>query len=176
MFKNSWKLLTGILIVVFFAGCAARTYTQVKDRVDQDRAVGNAGYLSGNAPAQDTSNLKTTRTTYVLELQTPSAKKQNAEMDKMIKEAEEIAQRARQAQALESSRSMPPPAPVVRIQEEVSSGVVEYTVQEGDTLQKISKKFFDSYSKWQKIYDLNKEKISNPNRIKPGTVLMIPKE
>ncbi|MBN1869684.1 MAG: LysM peptidoglycan-binding domain-containing protein [Candidatus Omnitrophica bacterium] len=50
----------------------------------------------------------------------------------------------------------------------------EYTVQKGDTLQKISKKFYDSYSKWPKIYEANKSVISDPDKIKPGIVLQIP--
>ena len=49
-----------------------------------------------------------------------------------------------------------------------------YTVQKDDTLQKISKKVFGSYGKWYKIYEANKEKIKNPNVLKPGTVLTIP--
>lgn len=49
-----------------------------------------------------------------------------------------------------------------------------YTVQKDDTLQKISKKVFGSYGKWYKIYEANKDKIKNPNVLKPGTVLTIP--
>lgn len=49
-----------------------------------------------------------------------------------------------------------------------------YTVQKDDTLQKISKKLFGSYGKWYKIYETNKDKIKNPNILKPGTVLTIP--
>jgi nucleoid-associated protein YgaU len=50
----------------------------------------------------------------------------------------------------------------------------EYTVEKGDTLQKISKKFYDSYSKWPGIYEANKDVIADPNNIKPGIVLQIP--
>ena len=49
-----------------------------------------------------------------------------------------------------------------------------YTVQKDDTLQKISKKLFGTYGKWYKIYEANKDKIKNPNILKPGTVLTIP--
>ena len=49
-----------------------------------------------------------------------------------------------------------------------------YTVQKDDTLQKISKKVFGYYGKWYKIYEANKDKINNPNILKPGTVLTIP--
>ncbi len=49
-----------------------------------------------------------------------------------------------------------------------------YTVQKDDTLQKISKKLFGTYGKWYKIYEANKDKIKNPNFVKPGTVLTVP--
>ena len=49
-----------------------------------------------------------------------------------------------------------------------------YTVQKDDTLQKISKKIFGTYGKWYKIYEANKDKIKNPNILKPGTVLDYP--
>ena len=60
------------------------------------------------------------------------------------------------------------------IAESSSPSFQEYTVQKDDTLQKISKKFYDSYSKWPKIYEANRDVISDPDRIKPGIVLKIP--
>lgn len=61
-----------------------------------------------------------------------------------------------------------------------------YTVQSGDTLQKIAKKFYDDYSKSKQIYEANKSVIestakkngkgssSNGHWIYPGTKLTIP--
>lgn len=49
-----------------------------------------------------------------------------------------------------------------------------YTVQKDDTLQKIAKKVYGSYSKWTKIYDANRDVIKDPNFLKPGKVLTIP--
>ena len=43
-------------------------------------------------------------------------------------------------------------------------------------VQKISKKFYDSYSAWPQIYEINKDVIGNPDRIKPGIVIQIPME
>ena len=51
---------------------------------------------------------------------------------------------------------------------------MQYTVMKDDTLQKISKKVYGSHGKWTKIYDANKDKIKNPNFVKPGTVITIP--
>jgi LysM repeat protein len=47
-----------------------------------------------------------------------------------------------------------------------------YTVKSGDNLSKIASKYGTT---WQKIYDANKDIISNPNMIYPGWVLKIPK-
>ena len=69
-----------------------------------------------------------------------------------------------------SDNSTPSVAPAVA---DVQGGTT-YTVQKDDTLQKISKKVFGTYGKWYKIYEANKDKIKNPNFVKPGTVLTIP--
>jgi len=57
------------LALVFLAtGCIVRTYTVVKDRPDLELSEGNQGYLQG-APAQTPVVEKTTRTTYVAEIE-----------------------------------------------------------------------------------------------------------
>ena len=49
-----------------------------------------------------------------------------------------------------------------------------YTVQKGDCLWNIAKKFYGNGSKYTVIYNANKDKIKNPNLIYPGQVLTIP--
>lgn len=49
-----------------------------------------------------------------------------------------------------------------------------YTVKSGDCLWNIAKKYYGSGSQYTKIYNANKDKISNPNLIYPGQVLTIP--
>ena len=49
-----------------------------------------------------------------------------------------------------------------------------YTVQKGDTLSGIAKKFYGDSSKWRIIYNANKDKIKDPNLIRTGWVLTIP--
>ena len=49
-----------------------------------------------------------------------------------------------------------------------------YTVQAGDTLSKISKQFYGDASKYMKIFEANRDKLSNPDLIKVGQVLAIP--
>ena len=48
-----------------------------------------------------------------------------------------------------------------------------YTVQSGDNLSKIGSKYGVS---WQKIYEANRDKLDDPDKIYPGQELNIPSE
>ena len=52
--------------------------------------------------------------------------------------------------------------------------VNSYTVVKGDCLWNIAKKLLGEGGRWQEIYNLNRDKISNPNLIYPGQVLALP--
>jgi nucleoid-associated protein YgaU len=56
----------------------------------------------------------------------------------------------------------------------VSAPTGSYTVQKGDTLSKISKQFYGDASKYQKIFEANKDQLKDPDKIQPGQVLRIP--
>ena len=49
-----------------------------------------------------------------------------------------------------------------------------YTVQAGDTLSKIAKEHLGDAGSYMKIFDLNKDQLSDPDKIKPGQVLRLP--
>ncbi len=49
-----------------------------------------------------------------------------------------------------------------------------YTVQAGDTLSKISKQFYGNTNQYMKIFEANRDQLSNPDRIQPGQELKIP--
>jgi tetratricopeptide (TPR) repeat protein len=49
-----------------------------------------------------------------------------------------------------------------------------YTVQPGDTLASISRKFYKSSVRWQGIIDANSDILSKPSDLKPGQMLVIP--
>jgi nucleoid-associated protein YgaU len=49
-----------------------------------------------------------------------------------------------------------------------------YTVQAGDSLSKIAKQFYGDANKYMKIFEANKDKLSDPDKIKPGMDLVIP--
>jgi nucleoid-associated protein YgaU len=55
-----------------------------------------------------------------------------------------------------------------------SSAARTYTVQPGDSLSKISKEFYGDANKYMKIFDANKDKLTDPDKVKVGTNLIIP--
>ena len=49
-----------------------------------------------------------------------------------------------------------------------------YTVQPGDSLSKISKEFYGNANQYMKIFEANKDKLTDPDKIKAGMNLVIP--
>lgn len=49
-----------------------------------------------------------------------------------------------------------------------------YTVKPGDSLSKISREFYGDPNKYEKIFDANRDKLSDPNKVRPGEELVIP--
>jgi nucleoid-associated protein YgaU len=174
MFKNILKGSSIVLSLVFVIGCASkgvevRRYVEIKDRVDQTME-GNAGYLTGVPQPEDRSAFRPTRKIYVVEVS-----QGDVEEETIMEES-----------AVEESRGIDGNSAVIDESDydesdydesdnfSSSPSFTEYTVKKDDTLQKISKKFYDSFAKWQRIYDANKGVIDDPDRIKPGTVIQIP--
>ena len=53
-------------------------------------------------------------------------------------------------------------------------GAHTYTVKSGDTLSKIAKEHLGEAGAYMKIFDLNKDQLTDPDKIKPGQVLRLP--
>ncbi|HKT79083.1 MAG TPA: LysM peptidoglycan-binding domain-containing protein [Vicinamibacterales bacterium] len=49
-----------------------------------------------------------------------------------------------------------------------------YTVKSGDTLSAIAKSQLGNASAYMQIFELNKDQLTNPDKIKPGQVLRLP--
>jgi len=170
------KNLILITLVIFAAGCGleTRTYVMTRDRVGLDQNNGNGGCVVGKCPSAPAPK-ETTRKVYVLEITkpVPESEVQKIEQNAVsaITESAETTPSVNAAPAA-SENAQPPEA--LSAQNGGNMQAQTYTVQKDDTLQKISKKLFGTYSKWYKIYKANKNKIKNPNLLRPGTVLTIP--
>ena len=49
-----------------------------------------------------------------------------------------------------------------------------YVVQSGDTLSKISKQFYGKDDQYMKIFEANRDQLSDPDKLKPGQKLVVP--
>lgn len=69
---------------------------------------------------------------------------------------------------------------LVEEKEVVESGVKvstkEYTVKKGDTLSGIASKEYGGAHRWKYLYELNKSRIKNPNKLEVGQKIIIPVE
>ena len=171
---------------VVFSGCFVRTYTVTRDRVDQE-LTGNRGYIQGTTPAMEDVEKKKKRKTFVVEIEMASPLREAP-----AEETRALAEKSAYGDGNRGYIMEQPKAPLRKSSDYDSGEMFEdvlvsetslepmpathYTVAEGDTLQKISKRFYGTHRKWQKIYDANQDALKDPNRIKPGIVLTIPGE
>lgn len=195
-------IMTGLLTLSACSSLApdvqVRTYKQDKQRLDQmvEGTVGNWQ----NAPQAVAQQTKDTRKVYFVEFSKEPTTAPN--LDYLIAGDEESGEVAavpvkneknnfanadRKPSAPPSTVGLRQPRldiPEFEDEEEIYSeksfetqlSYKNYKVEKNDTLQKISKKFFNSYSKWQKIYDANKDVITNPDVLQPGMSIKIPIE
>lgn len=47
-------------------------------------------------------------------------------------------------------------------------------VQPGDSLSKISRQFYGDANKYMKIFEANKDKLADPDKVRAGMELVIP--
>jgi len=175
-----------LFIILLFAfcilnltGCLVRTYQVTKERVDQDLASGNRGYLKGEAPQSTVeAERKLTRTLQVIEVELNSPIKFEKKAKPKPQEEEKVAAAETEDKQVWGNRGFISESQEPEIIEPALSPVKleKYTVQKGDTLQKISQKFYGTTKKWNKIYQANKEVLKGPNKIYPGQVINIPTE
>lgn len=180
--------LTGIMALLV-AGCSStqtyqsRAYIDNKERVDQAREGGNRGYIMGT-PKPDTSEHKKTRQVFVVELSKEEVPAPGAEVTAPAPRRTTTAApvMTEPAQPAVSTRRQAQPVVIPNFDEEkaparssvAAAGYSDYTVEKGDTLQKISKKFYNTYRRWNEIFEANKDVMSDPNKLKPGMKIRIP--
>ena len=62
------------------------------------------------------------------------------------------------------------------VESQVKVSTKEYVIQKDDSLWKIAEKELGSGHRWKYLYELNKDRIKNPKKLKAGTVIIIPVE
>jgi LysM repeat protein len=105
-------------------------------------------------------------------------KKLRAENDDLKRALAALQEPARSGR---SGQSAAPVAPAPSVQPSAAAQPVAraasskaYTVQAGDTLSKISQNVYGTTSRWQEIYDANRDQLKNPHDLKVGMALMVP--
>lgn len=63
-----------------------------------------------------------------------------------------------------------------KVESEVKVSTREYVIQKNDSLWKIAQKEMGSGNRWKYLYELNKDKIKDPNKLKAGVTIIIPVE
>ena len=63
-----------------------------------------------------------------------------------------------------------------RMESKIKVSFKEYLVKRGQTLWDIAQKELGSGHRWKYLYELNKDKIKNPNKLKAGIKIIIPVE
>ena len=130
-------------------------YQAALDRGDQERiqfqnlhVEGNKLYIKGLAPSEET------RTSFMNQIEML-----RAGADDVVAE---ITVQQSQTQAAAAGGAA------------VSSPVVTYKVESGDTLSKISKEYYGTPDEYMRIFYANRDKLRDPNRINVGQELVIP--
>ncbi len=173
--KNSakWELRVGLLLGLAFIMAFGMILSELRDPVTQseyeDQTAVNNGYYKSNQPSLDRT------------VDSPG----NADIDPVAVEPRQqtpiVATGVRVNMNFEpaaiSSRENPAPTaaePPRPVHQQPKSK--PYRVVDGDTLYQIAEKAYGTGKghKWRKIYEANRNKLSNPSAIKLGQVLIIP--
>ena len=189
------SLFAVLALVILMAGCVTARKVR-RERVDQDLAVGNRGFVEGQASPP--GERKTYREYIQVDVQTPfvlPAEPYHPTQEETT-EAEKAAPVEPMAPLPEVSvPTSPSSQPPSSLEEEkvvvnpsssgpspISSPPVQgerigggtYTVQKGDTLSEISQKVYGKAKYWKNIFETNQPSLSDPNHLKAGMTLVLP--
>jgi len=97
-----------------------------------------------------------------------------AEVEEVMIPAPEVPQIQQEAKPVEEGKY------IIEKEERVESAVKvsqkEYIIKKGDSFWKIAEKELGSGHRWKYLYELNKDRIKNPNKLKVGQKIIIPIE
>ena len=71
-------------------------------------------------------------------------------------------------------KTMPPEQAAAEAEKAAKGKVRTYVVQAGDTLVSISKRFYQTPSRWKDILDANQNELANPDELKAGQTIILP--
>lgn len=153
-------LSLGGVLALALAGCRSTLRYVELERVDQGTSSGNRGYIYGAVPPEDSETTVSPKKRGVVELEVELSpilehKKYKAPKTEAVSPKEK-----KQTHSIQPQGDAP--------------FIATYTVAKGDSLSKIAKHFYGSPNKWRLIYEANKDKIKDPNKLKVGLVLEIP--
>ena len=99
----------------------------------------------------------------------------------MVAEVEEVVMPARGGEQYTSETSSVEDGKMVvedqeNVETEVKVSTREYTVQKNDFLSKIAQEQLGAAHRWKYLYELNKDRIKDPNKLRVGQILLIPVE
>jgi outer membrane protein OmpA-like peptidoglycan-associated protein len=122
------------------------------------------GKLDAVAPISDLAGMQKDR----------NAQFMIAEVEEVMIPAPDLPQIQQEAKPVEEGKY------IIEKEEHVESAVKvsqkEYIIKKGDSLWKIAEKELGSGHRWKYLYELNKERIKNPNKLKAGQKIIIPIE
>lgn len=185
------------------SGWAIRTLTSRKARVDQEIS-GNRGFISGKPISHPKEPAFVDRKVYQIEIEMPQLRPKMSLWQRIFKRKKEQAVSAEQNQPkkkqgqdkviwgnrgyilggprqehLEQAeparkKDQTPDTSLIQGSIEKTAEARFYKVRKGDTLQKISQKFYGTTKRWPLLYKINKDKLKSADRVYPGEVLAIP--
>jgi len=192
--KTVFKIATLIVVLFTLTGCLKRVHVVRRERLDQS-LTGNRGVLFGNVPTTSSTAPKT-REYVEWSIEIPSYKLDRAERAKAKERTvDKTVSGNRGYVEGRTNESVPPPPvrqaitpppkqeksffekPFFQREEKAAPSApthTDYTVQKGDTLGKISMKIYGTSRKWKEIFEANRDRLQNPDRLKVGQVLRIP--
>lgn len=161
--KTFLLLLTAHCSLLTIVGCRTATRVSEVPRVDLELEGGNRGYLVGHPP--DAAAWKTTRQMVQMDIEVPS-----------------FYQPTRSGAPMSLDGIAPPETeteePVAHVPPEWTPVAYDtYVVKKGDSLWSIAAQpeVYGKATRWRRIFDANRELLKNPDRLRPGMALKIPR-
>ncbi len=170
--------------ILVTGNCDARGTEKYNDKLGKQRGLAVKGFLKDKGVQEErikiVSRGKLDAIAPVTDL-VGMAKDRNAQF--MVAEIEEVmlpyqgeapaevpagAQKVEEGMYVEQAEEM--------VEGEIKVTTKDYTIQPGDSLWKIAQKELGSGHRWQYLYNLNKDRIKDPQKLKAGTKIVIPIE